>query len=123
MKYSATEFTPKEARKPRNQFAVRLSFSSSSKRSRIYPEIDKGDEVKIFRKRKPNEKERIGNFSRNVYTIERIEKKLCQSHYYVKILICKFAFATHSHFFMFNCFHCNNIYEFVNDFFLLFFGV
>ena len=76
--------TPKEARKPSNELSVRLNIASSGKRTRIYPEIDKGDEVKIFKKRKPNEKERVGNWSKNTYTIERMEKKLSQSHYCVE---------------------------------------
>ena len=84
MIHSATKFTPKEARKPSNELSVRLNITSSGKRNRIYPDLDKGDEVKIFRKRKPNEKERVGNWSKNVYTVERIEKKLSQSHYYVE---------------------------------------
>ena len=84
MTHSATKFTPKEARKPSNELSVRLNIASSGKRNRIYPDLDKGDEVKIFRKRKPNEKERVGNFSKDVYTIERIEKKLSQSYYYVE---------------------------------------
>ena len=84
MIHSATKFTPKEARKPSNELRVRLNIASSGKRNRIYPGLDKGDEVKIFRKRKPNEKERVGNFSKNVYTIERIEKKFSQSFYYVE---------------------------------------
>ena len=84
MKHSATKFTPKEARKPSNELIVRLNIASSGKRNRIYPDLDKVDEVKIFRKRKPNEKERVGNFSKNVYTIERIEKKVSQSVYYVE---------------------------------------
>ena len=81
MIHSATKFTPKEARKPSNELSVRLNMASSGKRNRIYPESDRGYEVKIFRKRKPNEKERIGNWSKNVYTIERIEKKLSQRYY------------------------------------------
>ena len=84
MIHSATKFTPKEARKPSNELSVRLNIASSGKRNRIYPGLDKGDEVKIFRKRKPNEKERIGNFSKGVYTIERIEKKLSQRFCYVE---------------------------------------
>ena len=56
MIHSATNFTPKEARKPSNELSVRLNIASSGKRNRIYPDLDKGDEVKIFRKRKPNEK-------------------------------------------------------------------
>ena len=84
MIHSARKFTPKEARKPSNELSVRLNIASSGKRNRIYPDLDKGDEVKIFRKRKPNEKERVGNWSKNTYTVERVEKKLSQSHYYVE---------------------------------------
>ena len=50
----------------------------------VYPDLGVGDEVKIFRKRKPNEKERVGNFRQNVHTIERIDEKLGQQHYYVE---------------------------------------
>ena len=82
MKHSATKFTTKEARKPSNELSVRLNIASSGKRNRIYPDLDKGDEVKIFRKRKPNEKERISNWSQIRYTVEKIEKRLEQNYYY-----------------------------------------
>ena len=81
MKHSATEMTPKEARKPSNGLTVRLHLAEKAKQNRVYPELDKGDEVKIFRKRKPNEKERVGNWSKNVYTVEKIEEKLGQKCY------------------------------------------
>ena len=54
------------------------------KKNRVYPELDVGDEVKIFRKRKPNEKERVGNYSQNIYTIENIENKVGQNYYRVE---------------------------------------
>ena len=38
----------------------------------------------ILRKRKPNEKERVGNWSQNIYTIEKVENKLGQNYYYVE---------------------------------------
>ena len=84
MIHSATTFMPKDARKPKNELSVRLNIASSGKRNRIYPDLDKGDEVKIFRKRKPNEKERISNWSQIRYTVEKIEKKLEQNYYYVE---------------------------------------
>ena len=40
----------------------------------------------------------------------------------IKIFLCKFSFATHTHFFIYIYFHLNNIYELVNDVFLLFFA-
>ena len=50
MKHSATGFTPKEARKPSNQFKVKFNLSMKGKKNRVYPELDVGDEVEIFRK-------------------------------------------------------------------------
>ena len=82
MKHSAIEMTPKEARKPSNELKVRLNLASKAKKNRMYPELDKGDEVKIFKKRKPNEKERVGNWSSNIYTVERIDEKLGQKYYF-----------------------------------------
>ena len=84
MIHSATKFTPKEAGKPSNELSVKLNIASSGKRNRIYPDLDKGDEVKIFRKRKLNEKERVGSWRKKSYTTERIEKKMSQSFYYVE---------------------------------------
>ena len=84
MKHSATGFTPKDARKPSNELKVKLHLNMNAKRNRVYPELSVGDEVKIFRKRKPNEKERVSNWSQNVYTIERIDEKLGQKYYYVE---------------------------------------
>ena len=84
MKHSATVFTPKDARKPSNELKVKLHLNMNAKRNRVYPEVEVSDEVRIFRKRKPNEKERVGNFSQNVYTIERIDEKMGQKYYYVE---------------------------------------
>ena len=49
----------------------------------MYPELGKGDDVKIFKRRKPNEKERVGNWSKNISTVERIDEKLGQKHDFV----------------------------------------
>ena len=84
MKHSATGFTPKDARKPSNELKVKLHLNMNAKRNRVYPDLGVGDEVKIFRKRKPNEKERVANWSQNVYTIEKIDEKLGQKYYYVE---------------------------------------
>ena len=84
IKHSATGFTPKEARKPSNELKVRLNLTMKGKKNRVYPELDVGDEVKIFQKRKPNEKERVGNWSPNIYTIENVENKLGQNYYRVE---------------------------------------
>ena len=56
----------------------------NAKRNRVYPEVVVSDQVRIFRKKKPNEKERVGNFSTHVYTVQRIDKKLGQNYYFVE---------------------------------------
>ena len=56
----------------------------TGKKNRVYPELDVGDEVKIFRKRKPNQKERVSYWSQNIYTIENVENKLGQNYYRVE---------------------------------------
>ena len=63
---------------------VKLNMSMNAKRNRIYPEVSEGDRVKIFRKKGVGEKERISTRSQNIYTIQRTEKKLSQSYYYVE---------------------------------------
>lgn len=84
MVHSSHNMTPTEEKKPRNEYKVRMELGFKAKRNRIYPEIDKGDEVGIFRKKRPNEKERVGNYTKTIYTIERIEKKLGQNYYYIE---------------------------------------
>ena len=85
MKHSSHGMEPIEARKPKNQLAVKLKLSMNAKKNRVYPELEIGDTVKILRKRKPNEKERVGNWTQNRFTIEKIDKKkLGQSYYYVE---------------------------------------
>ena len=73
MKHSATGFTPKGARNTRNELKVKLNWSAGAKRNRVYPDLNVGEEIKIFWKRKPNEKERVSNLSQHIYIIERID--------------------------------------------------
>ena len=49
-----------------------------AKRNRVYPDLNVGNEVKIFRKRRPNEKERVGVWTKQTYKISKIENKLGQ---------------------------------------------
>ena len=84
MVHSSHNMTPTEAKKPRNECKVRMELGFKAKRNRIYPELDKGDEVRIFRKKRPNEKERVGNYTKTSYTIERFQKKLGQNYYYIE---------------------------------------
>ena len=60
--HSTTKFTPSEAKKPKNEFEVKLNISLQAKKSRVYPEIEVGDSVKIMRKKGISEKERTSHW-------------------------------------------------------------
>ena len=49
--------------------------------SRIYPILNAGDKVKMYRKKKINEKERHTTWSENSYEIELITKLLGQPYF------------------------------------------
>jgi hypothetical protein len=48
--HSSTGFTPLEARKKENEFTVRLHLLVNSNKTRKYPEINVGDEVRVYKK-------------------------------------------------------------------------
>ena len=99
MKHSATGFTSKDARRPSNELKVKLHLNMNAKRNRVYPEVEVSDEVRIFRKRKPNEKERVGNFSQNVYTMEKLMNKWVKNIIMLKAmmgLICVLSYLRFS---------------------------
>ena len=78
LKHSITKHTPAEARKADNEFNVRINLLLNKQHSRIYPILNAGDKVKIYRKKKISEKERHTTWSENSYEIEQITKSLGQ---------------------------------------------
>ena len=57
MKSSVTNFTPIEARNPDNLIYVKINLELSRKQNRIYPDIEVGDKIKIYKKKKLFDKE------------------------------------------------------------------
>jgi len=70
--HSATGFTPEEAKKPDNFLNSYINMKMKAKHNRIYPEIKTGDNVKIYRKRKPNEKANVSLWSAESHPVEDI---------------------------------------------------
>ena len=77
---SVTGFTPIEARKPKNEFAVKLHINLNARRTRMYPELRVNDEVKVMRKKGISEKERSSHWLKNKQTITKIDQKLGQKY-------------------------------------------
>ena len=83
MVHSATDLTPKEARKPENELKVKANIAMNATKTRKYPELEKGDKVKIFRKKDKLDKERKSSWSENSYTIDDIKTVLGQKYYHI----------------------------------------
>ena len=81
--HSTTKFTPSQAKLPKHEFEVKLNISLQAKKSRVYPEVDVGDRVKIMRKKGISEKERTSHWVRTPQTVKRIDKKFGQNYYFL----------------------------------------
>ena len=81
--HSATQFTPKDARLKKNELEVKLNIGLQAKRSRTYPDLEKGDKVKVMRKKGISEKERSSHWLKAVQEITRIDDKLGQTYYFL----------------------------------------
>ena len=84
MEHSSIGMTPAEALKEKNNYKVKMKMATEATRTRKYPEINIGDEVKIYRKKAITEKERSSNWLPAKYKVERIEKKLGQTYFYLE---------------------------------------
>ena len=78
MIHSAIKMTPKQATKQKENLKAKVNMTIQATRTRKYPEISTGDQVKIYRKKAITEKEQTSQWGKETYTVERIEKKLGQ---------------------------------------------
>ena len=81
MKHSATGKTPVEASKKENELSVRMKIASQANKTRKYPPLRVGDEVKIYRKKGITEKERTSQWGKETYTVENINTKFGQEYF------------------------------------------
>jgi hypothetical protein len=75
-KHRSTGFTPNDARNPENQDDVRLNLDINRKRGRRYDPIEKGDRVRVVRKKEINEKENKPPFYDGTWKVEGVENKI-----------------------------------------------
>ena len=84
MVHSAHDMTPNDAHKKGNHLEVKMKLEMNRIKTRKYPPVRVGDEVKIYRKKRISEKERTSNWSSVKYKVSRVEKKLGQDYYSVE---------------------------------------
>jgi hypothetical protein len=82
---SATGMTPVEARKKENTLQVKVNLEMKRNKSRKYPELNVGDTVRIFfKKRTQNKKENVSNWSDKKYKVVRTSKTFGQTYYHLE---------------------------------------
>ena len=82
--HSSTKKTPENARKADEAIDVKTNLEMRALTNRKYPPIAIGDTVKILRKRKPNEKERVSRWSIELFKVKLISKILGQEYYKIE---------------------------------------
>ena len=83
MEHSSIGITPAEALKKKNNYKVKMKMATEATRIRKYPEINISKKMKIFKKKGITDKERVSNWSSQIYKVERIEK-IGQSYFYLE---------------------------------------
>lgn len=81
LQHNTTGMTPDKALNDNNRFDVWLNTFLKSKQERKYTEINIGDKVKIYRKKKVGEKERTSVWSDISYEVVGVSESLGQMYY------------------------------------------
>ena len=81
LKHSIKKHTPAEARKKDNEFNVRINLLLNKQHTRIYPILNEGDKVRIYKKKKLGAKDRHSTWSDNSYEIEKTSKSLNTTYF------------------------------------------
>ena len=83
--HRVTKMTPVEAMNKAHQLEVRVNLEINRKHSRLYPTINVGDTVKIYKKKDKLDKERVSVWGDKTYTVQDIQEfndqKLYNIHY------------------------------------------
>ena len=69
-----TGFKPVDAIKTKNLMTVKMNMEENASNNKQYEEINEGDKVFIFKKRKNFQKQNISKWSQNSFTVDKIEK-------------------------------------------------
>ena len=72
--HRVTKMTPAEAMQKSNHLEVRINLEMKRKHSRLYPEINVGDTVKIYKKKDKLDKERLSVWGHKTYTVQDIQE-------------------------------------------------
>jgi hypothetical protein len=84
MVHSATGFTPYEGRLAKHRMEIKTRLELNAKRKRKYPNIAIGDKVRLYKKKGPLDKERVGVWSKDLHEVLDITESEGQKFYKIK---------------------------------------
>ena len=83
MENSTTHMTPNEAREPKNKLEVAIRLEAHRIKTRNYPDVNIGDLVRIYTKKKNSQKENISVWSPYKYKVVKIDESQGQKFYHI----------------------------------------
>ena len=81
MIHKSTGHTPHDAKLEKNTLNVKLNMELHGKHNRKYPELQINDKVKIYKKHRTGDKERVSVWSDNTYEVVELINKHGQNYY------------------------------------------
>lgn len=82
--HSSTGYTPADAEKQSNHLNVKLNMELKRKKTRVYPDIEEGDYVRIHRNKDKLDKEHVSTWSDKRYKVDRIDESTSQKMYFLE---------------------------------------
>ena len=70
MVHSATKMTPHDAKQKVNELNVKMNLELKRRHTRVYPDVEVGDNVKTYTKKTVMTKARISRWSDEVHIVE-----------------------------------------------------
>ena len=83
MIHSATGLTPVEAKRQENEALVKGRLQVKQLKTRRYPEVERGDTVRIYQKKDKMDKEEVSTWSVDKYTVTNVKESMGQTYYTV----------------------------------------
>ena len=82
--HSTTGYTPADAEKATNHLNVKLNIEMKKNKTRVYPDIEIGDYVRIHKSKDKLDKEHISTWSDKRYKVIEITEKFNQKLYFLE---------------------------------------
>ena len=82
--HSSTGFTPAQAENKANHLTVKLNMEMKKNKTRVYPDIEVGDYVRIHKNKDKLDKKHVSTWSDKRYKVNRITETFGQKQYFLE---------------------------------------